>query len=176
MNRNRRHHQRHEAKLRHPAANRPARLRSLHLIDVDNLLGDPRTTDQTRVSLLFDEYRHVADFQFGDLAVVATGCNADHVLAVELAWPSARHARRSGPDGADLALLDEVEWAVASGRFGRVVLGSGDAIFLHAVERLLAADLVVEVVSRSRSLARGLAARMHGRIRYLPEFVAVSPA
>jgi hypothetical protein len=149
--------------------------RTLHLIDVDNLLGDPRTTDQARVSLLFTHYRQVADYREGDLAVVATGCNADHVLAVELAWPEARHARRRGPDGADLALLEEADWAAKTRRFERVVLGSGDLIFVQAAERLLAANLTVEVVSRARSLARGLAARMHGKISYLPESLAVTP-
>jgi hypothetical protein len=157
----------------HPSMRRPppaaGRIRTLHLIDVDNLLGDPVTTDRRRIDLLFGDYRGVAQFVGGDHAVVATGCNAGHVLAVELGWPQARHCRRSGPDGADLALLEEADWAAASRRYDRVVLGSGDRIFLEALDHLRAADIRVDVVARSRSLARGLAVRARGFVRYLPE-------
>ena len=91
--------------------------RALHLIDADNLIGDPRTTDQGLVEAVFEQYRDTAGFANGDLAVVATGANGLHVLTVECAWPSARHLRRAGADGADHALLDEVGWICERGRF-----------------------------------------------------------
>lgn len=153
---------------RPPRATPPAG-RTLHLVDVDNLLGDPTTTDQARIDLLFRDYRQVSGYALGDHAVVATGRGPGHVLAVELAWPSARHCRRGGPDGADLALLEEADWAAETRRFDRVVLGSGDRIFLEALDRLRAADLHVDVVARARGLARALAVRALGHVHLLPE-------
>lgn len=160
----------------HPSLHRPGRPprpprppRTLHLVDVDNLLGDPTTTDRASIDLVFRDFREVAGFVEGDHVVVATGRNAAHVLAVELAWPTARHRRQGGPDGADLALLDEAEWAARSLRYGRVVLGSGDRIFLAALDRLRAVDVHVDVVSRARSLARSLAVRAGGHVHLLPE-------
>ena len=143
--------------------------RALHLVDVDNLLGDPATTDPARVHLLFDNYRRVAQFTIGDHVVVATGCNPQHVFAIEAAWPTACHRRRAGADGADMALLEEADWAVASLRYDRVVIGSGDRIFLEALDRLRAVDLNVDVFARSHSLARAFAIRALGHIHLLPE-------
>jgi len=155
----------------HPSLHRIAAARTLHLIDVDNLLGDPGCTEPQRISKLFETYRNVSSFAEGDQVVVATGCNAHHVLAVEAAWPSVCHRRRAGQDGADMALLEESEWAADTGRFTRVVIGSGDRIFLHAMDRLRAADITVDFVSLRRTLASAIATRALGNIRYLPEAV-----
>jgi hypothetical protein len=131
-------------------------LRTVHLIDADNLLGDPATTDRARIEAVFEAYRRAADFRVGDQVILATGCNGAHVLEVELAWPGAEHRRRAGADGADLELLDAAEWLAASQRFDRVVIGSGDLIFCVALDVLRAADIRVDVVARPRSLAQGL--------------------
>ncbi len=143
--------------------------RTLHLVDVDNLLGDPGCCEGDTISNLFHSYRQVSSFNVGDHVVVATGCNARHALAVELAWPNVCHRRRAGADGADLALLEESEWATAAGRFGRVVIGSGDRIFLDAMDRLRAVDIRVDFVARRRSLASAIAVRARDCIRFLPE-------
>ena len=143
--------------------------RTLHLVDVDNLLGDPGCAEGARIRRLFDAYREVSSFRHGDHVVVATGCNARHALAVEIAWPNVCHRRRAGRDGADMALLEESEWAAVAGRFGRVVIGSGDRIFLAAMDRLRAADISVDFVARRRSLATAIAVRAGDCISYLPE-------
>jgi hypothetical protein len=143
--------------------------RTLHLVDVDNLLGDPCTTDVARVDLLFRDYRRISNFVPGDHVVVATGCNAQHVFAVESAWPTVCHRRRAGADGADMALLDEADWAASSMRYDRVVIGSGDRIFLEALDRLRAVDLAVDVVACARSLARAFAVRALGHVHLLPD-------
>ncbi len=150
--------------------------RALHLVDVDNLLGDPRTTDPTCVHLLFDDYRRVAQFREGDHVVIATGCSPKHVFVVEAAWPTACHRRRAGADGADMALLEEADWAASSRRYDRVVIGSGDRIFLDALDRLRAVDLNVDVVARARSLARAFAIRALGHVHLLPEAPMLAPA
>lgn len=143
--------------------------RTLHLVDADNLLGDPNCTDAAHIRSVFDAYRTAASYAAGDQVVVATGCNSRHVLSVELAWPGACHRRRPGPDGADMALLEESEWAASVGRFRRVVIGSGDRIFLAALDLLRAADIAVDVVSRRRSLSSALALRAIGSVQFLPE-------
>lgn len=151
------------------AASRP---RSLHLVDADNLIGDPRTTDLALIRAVLYAYRAAAGFVVGDLVTVATGTNGAHVLAVELAWPEVAHRRRRGPDGADRVLVDEATWAAQRRRFARVVVGSGDHIFLPAVELLLAAGIVVEVVAKRRSLSADLARSVPGHVHLLPEALA----
>jgi len=132
-------------------------VRTLHLVDADNLLGDPSTTDAAFIRTVFDAYRAAAGLAAGDHVVVATGRNGWHVLEVELAWPRALHRRRSGADGADQELLDLFDWAVAADRHGRIVVGSGDGMFAPAVERSIAAGLEVGVVARPEALSRSLA-------------------
>jgi hypothetical protein len=146
--------------------------RTLHLVDADNLLGDPTTVDRRFIAATFDEYRRVARYTEGDHAVVATGVNGWHVLEVERAWPGACYRRRAGADGADHELLDVAEWAATSGRYDRVVIGSGDRIFLVAFEQLVAAGVAVEVVARRRALSLALAVRAHGAVHYLNVSIA----
>lgn len=138
--------------------------RTLHLVDADNLLGDPNTIDCDLIGSVFGQYRRAAGHRVGDHVVVATGRNGLHVFEVEAAWPGASHRRRSGEDGADLELLDEAEWAARSGRYGRVVIGSGDRIFMAAVDVLRSADVEVDVVSRAESLATCLAFQTRGHV------------
>ncbi len=141
--------------------------RRAHLIDADNLLVDPAITDSETIAATFERYREVSGYQPGDQVFIATGTNGMHVFEVESAWPNARHMRRSGPDGADLELLEIAEWISTSARFSDVVIGSGDRIFLVAYEQLIGAGLSVTVVAQYRHLAVGLASRAHGSIRYL---------
>ena len=138
--------------------------RTLHLVDADNLLGDPTTVDRELIESVFLQYRNASGFRDGDQVVVATGRNGLHVFEVEAAWPGVSHRRRSGADGADLELLEEADWAARSGRFGRVVIGSGDRIFMSAVDVLRSADVVVDVVARPESLATCLALQTRGHV------------
>jgi len=141
--------------------------RRAHLIDADNLLGDPTVTDSETIAATFERYRQVSGFQPGDQVFIASGTNGKDVFEVESAWPNVRHLRRSGPDGADLELLEIAEWISTSSRFSDVVIGSGDRIFLVAYEQLIGAGISVTVVAQYRHLAVGLASRAHGSIRYL---------
>ena len=140
----------------------------LHLVDIDNLLGDPRTTDRSEIEAVLELYRQVSGYRLGDHVVIATGCNGLHVLEVELAWPGILHRRKRGPDGADQVLLAEAESAVVNGAYDRVVIASGDRELMVAFECLLDAGFEVEVIAHHRRLARGFAALAHGRIRYFP--------
>jgi hypothetical protein len=127
--------------------------RALHLVDIDNLLGDPATYDELEIGWTICAYKHAASFVDGDHVVVATSPFARHALAIGTAWPGARHVWRKGKDGADLALLESAAWAVKTGNFGRVVIGSGDHIFVDALEWFAAANVPVQVVSRRDACA-----------------------
>lgn len=136
-----------------PPRSRPAE-RSIHLVDVENLVGapNPRPDEVRTVGSLFDE---VAGIAAGDQTVIASS----HYCAKEVwfGWdPAARRLVQSGPDGADLALLAVVAHERLAERFTRVVIGSGDGIFAEAASRLQQAGLSVTVVSRPEGLSRRL--------------------
>ena len=78
-------------------------------------------------------------------------------LNVALGWPHARYRVRSGPDGADLELLDVLEHEDVAARFSHVVIGSGDWRFSRAAASLAGRGVRVTVVSRRGSLAAVLA-------------------
>jgi hypothetical protein len=132
--------------------------RTLHLVDVDNLLGDPRQATPASVAATLAAYRRAAGVSPTDLVVVAT--NPGLALHVGLAWPGPLLRAAKGPDGADLALLADLDDLIAAGafpcRFSRVVFGGGDHIYEPAARRLVAAGTRVVVVSRPDALARCL--------------------
>jgi hypothetical protein len=138
-------------KCRQPAvARRQFPARRLHLVDIENLAGDSLPS--------LGQVREVQDLYTGCLGIGAfdqviiasshlTGLNA------ALGWPHARYRVRSGPDGADLELLDVLRYENIAGRFTHVAIGSGDGIFASAAERLADAGVWTTVVSRRRALS-----------------------
>jgi hypothetical protein len=134
------------------------RRRTLHLVDVDNLLGDPRQASPASVAATLAAYRRAVRVLPVDLVVVAT--NPGLALDVGLAWPGPLLRAARGPDGADLALLADLADLMAAGAFpgrlSRVVFGGGDHIYEPAARRLAAAGTQVVVVSRPGALARRL--------------------
>src|SRR5262249_34162359 len=79
------------------------------------------------------------------------------LLNAALGWPHAHYRIRSGPDGADLALLDVLWHENVAKRFTHVAIGSGDHLFAAEAARLAAEGVWVTVVSRRRSLSPRLA-------------------
>jgi hypothetical protein len=144
---------------RRPAGRRAAFVpagRTLHLVDVENLMGGPLAGPIALRSSLA-AYRSLARVHPLDHIVV--GVNPAMAIGVYEVWPTARLATRGGPDGADLALLaqvSDIEWTAR--RYDRVVIGSGDGIFAAAAAGLRAAGVEVIVVSRASSLSMNLAA------------------
>jgi hypothetical protein len=127
--------------------------RSIHLVDVENLLADPRP-QPSDIETCRARYESIAGLGSGDLIVV--GCSHGAAIAVGWKWPSARLVVRSGPDGADLALLEVIEGEEIASRFEHVVIGSGDGIFAEAAAQLAAHGRSVTVVSRAAALSRRL--------------------
>ena len=92
----------------------------------------------------------------GDLAVVGT--NPGLLSQASQLMPRARLVTQAGPDGADLALLREVQdllWVAQ--RFDRVVIGSGDGIFSNVAQGLRNLGIAVGVVGPHGSIATRLA-------------------
>ena len=143
---------------RHAATVRTSRpwfpARTLHVVDIENLAGAaiPSLGQVSRIQGLY-----VARLAFGadDQVVMATNHLA--LLNAALGWPHARYRVRSGPDGADLELLDVLLHEDVAARFTHVVIGSGDGLFGTAAASLVSRGVLVTVVSRRDSLSAGLA-------------------
>jgi hypothetical protein len=128
--------------------------RALHVVDIQNLAGAP-IPSRVQVNEVQDWYTARLGFGADDQVVMASS----HLgfMNVALGWPHARYRVRSGPDGADLELLDVLEHEDVAARFSHVVIGSGDWRFSRAAASLAGRGVRVTVVSRRGSLAAVLA-------------------
>jgi len=128
--------------------------RTLHLVDIENLAGAAIPT-LMQVMDVQDRYARSLAVGVDDQVVMA----ASHLGLVNAAvgWPHARYRVRSGPDGADLELLDVIWHEDVATRFSHVVIGSGDSTFVNAVQTLSDGGVWVTVVSRWGSLSPRLA-------------------
>ena len=124
--------------------------RTLHLVDLENLAGGTRHSTHRFVETVH-RYREVARCRDHDIVIAACECQVWRQVAFELpeAW---RCWAGYGPDGADLALLEAapIEWV--TGRFQRLVIGSGDHAFVPLVLAARIAGLEATVVSRTGSI------------------------
>ncbi len=140
--------------------------RSLHLVDIENLMGGPRAGPSV-IEWAVSAYQGTVPLAEGDHPVI--GSNPYLWPCVDRCWSSARLVGRHGPDGADKALKEVVKNVdFILPRYDRIVVGSGDGDFLDVVWKYRARHLVVEVVARRRSLSRELA-EAASRVWILPE-------
>ena len=127
--------------------------RRLHLVDIENLAGVPLPSlGQIRGALAL----YAGCLAFGAMDQVEVASSHLTVLNAALGWPHAHYRARSGPDGADLALLDVLRHENIAKRFTDVAIASGDHLFADEAARLAAQGVWVTVVSRRRSLSRQL--------------------
>jgi hypothetical protein len=154
-----------------PTADASDGTRSIHLVDVENLLGGAAFTkgDAAATAAV---YASVATVAARDHMVVASSHFA--APAAWFGWGHARRVVRSGPDGADLALLGIIENENLAVRFDRIVIASGDKIFAEAAARLQGVGAKVTVVSRVDSLSRQLRLAVRD-VRYLDAMPEVAP-
>ena len=136
------------------AARRRFPARTLHVVDIENLAGEalPSVDQVTEV-----QGRYLALPGFGPEDQVVMASSHKGLLNMALGWPHARYRVRSGPDGADIELLDVLLYEDVAARFTHVVIGSGDGVFGRAAQALSDRGVWVTVVSRRQSLAPGLA-------------------
>ena len=129
--------------------------RTLHLVDLENLLGTT-TPAPGLVRSVLSEYLRKASWREGDLVVLGMSRHTATWAGFEVPDGLAhRVVTRDGVDGADLALLEECDNEPLH-RVERVVIGSGDHAFLAAMPRLRADAAAVWVVGRAGATSRRL--------------------
>jgi hypothetical protein len=141
------------------------------LIDIENLAGTPSPTSAEVAAVMATLAEIVPGFGEAH-RIVACSHRAAHTVA--FACPLVRHLWRSGPDGADLALLEVLEDEQVADRFEYVTICSGDGIFTDAAARLAGHGVDTTVVGLKGNLAARLelAAR---HVAYLPPAAALAP-
>ncbi len=140
--------------------------RSLHLVDLENLMGGPGQ-GEVAVKVASRAFRELAGVRARDHVLV--GVNPRLGADAKLSWPDGLVLLGTGPDGADRALLCQIEdrmWVAK--RYDRIVIGSGDGIFAPAASGFRDFGLAVVVVSREYSLSHRLA-QAADAISILPE-------
>ncbi len=130
-----------------------AQERTLHLVDIENLIGTASLTTEV-VGQCRSEYE---GNYFGPRDQITIACSHHAYASVAWGWQKRRLLPpRSGKDGADLALLDVIAFEPIVGQFGYVVVASGDGIFTDAVSWLAQQGVDVTVVARPESLSNSL--------------------
>jgi hypothetical protein len=141
-------------RLRRPdTARRRFPERTLHAVDIENLAGTglPSPSQVSDVQGLY-----IAQLGFGADDQVVMAASHLGLLNAAVAWPHARYRVRSGPNGADLELIDVLMHEDIPARFTHVVIGSGDGLFVRAALALIAGGVRVTVASRPGCLSRTL--------------------
>ena len=133
--------------------------RSLHLVDLENLVGNPRATGPI-VRDTFDRYLALADWRRGDHVIVASNPWLIGEVCFDLPVPCNVHTAH-GEDGADLVLLSHAPPELIVKRYSRLVVGSGDGIFANRARHARDLGVNVLVVSRPASCSWKLRALDH---------------
>lgn len=127
-------------------------LRSIHLIDIENLCGSSNpTVDQ--VAEVREEYFNLVQPGKLDLFYI-TVSSKNNLEAVMFGWPGARLECQEGHDGADILLAKEMLTGNLNESFNRIFLGSGDGGLAPFASRLVNQGCEVSVVSIPRCLSR----------------------
>lgn len=147
----------HEAMLftetgRRSPQKRPAGQRRIVLVDIENVVGGSAEVHDY-VAWARAAVERLVSVHPGDLVVI--GCGPDGLLDLGCTWTHVRYVVRSGPDGADLALLDVLKENIAR-RFTEIVLVSGDGIFADVVAGFAAQGVHTTVIAHRDGLSRRL--------------------
>jgi len=129
-------------------------IRSLFLVDIENLCGSGRLSERTVTSAAAALF---ASHARGPLDHVVVACDQANLAAVEFGLVGHSHVVKCGhgADGADRKLLEFAVSLYAAG-FDRLVLASGDHIFAPAVAQRAAAGQMTTVVTRRLALSKRL--------------------
>lgn len=139
--------------------------RFAHFVDIENLVGGPIYC-AAEVRRVWDQFERTCPELADSMVVMATS----HPRSVLPAWCGsggrARMVYTPGRDGADRALLAEMDVEFLARRATHVVIGSGDGAFASVASLLASRGLHVCVVSRAGSLSTRLALAVH-EVRHL---------
>src|SRR6476469_9182270 len=81
--------------------------RTLHLVDIENLVGDPKAPTTVVLDVL-SRYLELADHRDGDHVVIAANPGLIRQIGFDLPVPCNVHAAR-GENGADMVLLAQAD-------------------------------------------------------------------
>lgn len=137
---------------------------TIHLVDIENLC---RGNLMDAAQVFFDEYLPYAGYSRGDHVIIGTSHFSLAAFAGDARFGAFRFPTpRSGPNGADLVLLTELQ-DLTPGRYDKVVLGSGDGGFSAAMgEAGRSAHTLA--VARQGSMSRRLTLAVH-ETRLVPQ-------
>lgn len=153
--------------------------RALHLIDLENLCGAGSTTaeDAARVLAAYADAVKIGPADCLHIGVAHHMATA--VMPVLCVFPGRLHVR-SGRDGAETALLEDIDLAHISTRFSRLVIASADRTFAETADEAHRLGMTVWQVtgrgSLSRELSRATDRRMRLRLPRPPAEVLASRA
>ena len=139
--------------------------RSLHLLDLENLVGDPHA-DEPLVRDTLTRYLRAACWRPGDHVIIASNPALMRHVVFEPPVPWNAHAT-CGPDGADLMLLSLSPPELVVRRYARLVVGSGDGIFASRANAARDLGVDVLVVARADGCSR--------RLRRFPHVLLFAP-
>jgi hypothetical protein len=128
--------------------------RTLHVVDLENLIGDPRATGAVAHDTLH-RYLDAAGHIDGDHVILASNPGLVAEVAFRLDVPCSLHACK-GIDGADTMLLALASPEFVARRYDRLVIGSGDGAFVSLARATRLAGVDVLVVARADGCARRL--------------------
>jgi len=134
--------------------------RALHLVDLENLSGDPVAPAREALRVL-DEYLRTAGWQPGDHVRIAANGGMVRRILWDVPIPANVHAV-SGEDAADVMLLAHEPPELIVRRFARLVIGSGDHLFANRALATRDLGVPVTVVARPGSLSGELVGQGFG--------------
>lgn len=143
--------------------------RTHHFLDIENLCGT-NDLDTELVTSTFLDYLNVTCAAESDLVTVTSSHHNYKTVAFALKAIRSLHLPqpRSGPDGADLVLVDEIDATRMRKGFDRICIGSGDHIFAFPLARLSNLGFHTTSVSRRDSCSMHVT-RTADTILYLPD-------
>lgn len=141
--------------------------RTLHLVDLENLLGDYRK-DEVAIEALH-HYLELARWTEGDHMIVAADPQIVRQIGFDEPVPWSLHATR-GDDAADVMLLAQAPVELIARRYDRLVIGSGDGIFVARARAARDHGVGVVVVSRPEGLANRYRRWAFPVIPFTPDF------
>lgn len=153
--------------------------RTVFVLDLENLSGGGTTTPQDlarTLNILLDV------MPIGAMDVVYSGMS--HHFAAQnlpvLAAVSLHPALRSGPDGGENAVLDQIDVNRLARRFDNLVIGSGDHAFVPLARQAARLGMTVWQVTGRGGVSRDLwrACSLHTRLNLgdMPEALPQPPA
>lgn len=156
--------------------------RTLHLVDIENLIGDSEATVHT-IRTVWETYKVVAGIHEGDTVFIGCADNMGRnaLLAIR---DNVRFIWRNGEHGGENALMDMADPSWAARRFEWVVIASGDGGFIPWVHEAQARGIKTWLVSGNAQVSvelRGIC-QLHSRIKLrnvmrwqIPSAAAPSP-